>query len=379
MNTEKIIVIFKKIHGDKYDYSKVVWVNNTSKVIIICKNHGEFLQRPKNHKTKRGCIKCFHNKLFDTTSTFIKKADEIHGNKYDYSKVEYINSRSNVTIICKEHGSFSQKAANHINGSGCHKCFSESMKIKISLTNDQFIERSKKLYPSKFDYTNTKYISVAANINLKCIEHDLEFETNTTSHLRLRSINGGCPTCVYNHLSSIRSKDPEQFLEECKKTHGNRYNYSKVEYKGDNKKIIIICNVHGEFKQQAGIHSRGQGCPRCNIYKNKNECKNIIEKLTGYDFIKERPRFLNRLEYDGYNDELKLAFEYNGEQHYNYISFFYSGKKSNFKKQKQNDLKKKELSHKNGIYLITIPCYIEDKKSYISNEYEKYELMNICS
>ena len=113
LNTEDFIKRAKEVHGDKYDYSKVEYKGNSKKVIIICPEHREFEQIPANHLRGAGCKKCAtietHKKQSNTTESFIKKAKEVHGDKYDYSKVEYINNREKVIIICPEHGPFKQK------------------------------------------------------------------------------------------------------------------------------------------------------------------------------------------------------------------------------------------------------------------------------
>lgn len=128
-STEKFIEQAKQIHGDKYDYSKVEYVNGHEKVCIICPEHGEFWMTPNNHinKTKpQGCpvcgrIKSIRNRT-STTEEFITKAIKIYGNKYDYSKVNYVNNTTNVEIVCPQHGSFFQWPANHLIGESCPKC-----------------------------------------------------------------------------------------------------------------------------------------------------------------------------------------------------------------------------------------------------------------
>ena len=111
------------VHGLIYDYSKSVYKKATSKVTIICKDHGEFEQTPNNHLSqKSGCPKCKKVKKL-TAIEFIEKSDEIHDRKYDYSKVEYKNKRSSVIIICHKHGEFEQTPDHHIyNKRGCPKC-----------------------------------------------------------------------------------------------------------------------------------------------------------------------------------------------------------------------------------------------------------------
>ena len=109
------------IHHNKYDYSKVNYVNNFTKVCIICPEHGEFWQLPTNHLRGKGCSQCNGGINYDT-ETFIQKANIIHNNKYDYSQTRYVNSHCKVTIICKEHGIFEQRASAHLLGQGCPKC-----------------------------------------------------------------------------------------------------------------------------------------------------------------------------------------------------------------------------------------------------------------
>ena len=109
------------VHGNKYDYSKVEYINSATKVCIICPEHGEFWQTPNCHLSGNGCPKCAGN-LKHSKDDFIKRSIAVNGNKYDYSKVEYINSKTKVCIICPEHGEFWQTPDSHYTGQGCPKC-----------------------------------------------------------------------------------------------------------------------------------------------------------------------------------------------------------------------------------------------------------------
>jgi rubrerythrin len=111
----------RKVHGDKYDYSKVVYKNNKTDVCIICPIHGEFYQTPNSHLKGRGCPICGGTKK-STKEDFIIKAKQVHGDKYDYSKVVYVNNQIKVCIICPIHGEFYQTPKNHLSGQGCPKC-----------------------------------------------------------------------------------------------------------------------------------------------------------------------------------------------------------------------------------------------------------------
>ena len=121
--TKEFIRKAREVHGDRYDYSQLQYISSQSKVIIICKTHGEFLQRPDGHLQKHGCIKCVNRiKRRSNIEEFIKKANEIHGDTYDYSKFNYINYGTKGIIICKHHGEFMQDARNHLSAKGCRKC-----------------------------------------------------------------------------------------------------------------------------------------------------------------------------------------------------------------------------------------------------------------
>ena len=122
ITTNEIIAKAKLVHGDKYDYSKVDYVKDYIKVCIICPEHGEFWQRPHAHLQGQGCPKCKSKKQTCTTDEFIAKAKKIHGDKYDYSKVDYSNAHTKVCIICPNHGEFWQTPNNHLRGHGCPKC-----------------------------------------------------------------------------------------------------------------------------------------------------------------------------------------------------------------------------------------------------------------
>ena len=145
----------KQVHGDKYDYSKVEYINAYTKVCIICPEHGEFWQTPASHMKGYGCLKCGQierkKKLVEinqkkyNTDAFIKDARKIHGDKYDYSKVEYVNATTKVCIICPEHGEFWQTPNMHLNASqGCPKCAKNH-----SITQEEFMKAIEKSFLEK--------------------------------------------------------------------------------------------------------------------------------------------------------------------------------------------------------------------------------------
>ena len=117
-------------HEYKYDYSKVVYINSQTPVIIICKEHGDFSQAPNSHLQGCGCEKCGIKTRSDnqrqTTKEFITKAKEEHGDIYDYSKTNYVSGHKHIIIICKIHGEFTQDPYNHLGGAGCPVCLNKT-------------------------------------------------------------------------------------------------------------------------------------------------------------------------------------------------------------------------------------------------------------
>jgi len=130
---EEFVNRANEVHGGRFDYSKFVYLGYEKPGIIICKEHGEFPQIPHSHLSGNGCPRC--RGLYKTTQDIIKEFKEIHGNKFDYSKFEYIKYDIKGIIICPEHGEFLQSAHHHIKGAGCRKCFNK----KISVTLEDFI------------------------------------------------------------------------------------------------------------------------------------------------------------------------------------------------------------------------------------------------
>jgi len=180
LSLDKVLYDFKKIHGDKYDYSKVVYIKNLKEVEIICKEHGSFWQTPSNHKLGSGCSKCKRLSLKEVILRFKK----IHGDKYDYSKVVYKNTNTKINIICPKHGNFLQFPYNHFL-KGCPKCSNNIIK-----TQDEHIYDFKKIHGDKYDYSKVVYKNTNTKINIICPKHG-EFLQSPSMHKR----GNGCPKC----------------------------------------------------------------------------------------------------------------------------------------------------------------------------------------
>lgn len=277
MDTKEFIERAKKVHGNKYDYSKVEYINTTSKVCIICPKHGEFWQSPNHHLNGNNCPKCAHQSYLHTTESFIDEAKKVHGDKYDYSKVEYVNSHTKVCIICPIHGEFWQLPTNHLRGRGCAKCKAKATSDRQTSSRDEFIRK--------------------ANI-----------------------------------------------------IHGNKYDYSKVNYINSQTKVCIICPKHGEFWQKPNAHLGGKGCRLCRESHLEREMRvalinNNITFSIGSHFV-----WLGRQHLDFYLPEYNVAIECQGEQHFIKANKF--NRKRTLDEIIAQDVLKNELCKTNNVKLI---------------------------
>ncbi len=195
---------------------------------------GSLKKTPNKHLSGEGCPKC-SGRYRRTADDFIQDAQKIHGKKYDYTKAEYTNTKHKVAIICPEHGGFQQSPESHLLGAGCPKCAGIER-----LTTEEFIRRSKKVHGNKYDYSNVNYVNAKTKVTIICRTHG-EFQQYSDNHLR----GVGCPKCSGN-----KPLTTEEFIEQAKAIHGNKYNYSKVIYVRSADKVDIICPVHGLFRQK---------------------------------------------------------------------------------------------------------------------------------
>ncbi len=186
LSMEKFIEKAKSIHGDKYDYSEVQYLNNKDLVDIGCPQHGKFQQRVSAHLQGYGCVDCANDNRTLTTEKFIKKAELIHNRKYDYSKVTYKHSKIKVVVICPEHGEFTQLPSMHLLGTGCPNCSNNARK----LTQEEFITKARLLHGEKYDYSNVLYKGCRQKVTINCKEHG-DFTQIPNSHLN----GAGCPCC----------------------------------------------------------------------------------------------------------------------------------------------------------------------------------------
>ncbi len=202
LTTEEFIEKAKKIHGSKYDYSKTYYLGNKVKIKIICPKHGEFQQIAGNHISKKcNCPKCKNTAKMNTES-FIKKAQQIHQNKYDYSKVVYKKSSEKVEIICPEHGVFWQRPTNHLCERGCQKCANRTIEKKLKKTTRQFVDECVLKFGNVYDYRLVNYNGNKNKVKVICPEHGV-FEQFPGNHIKGYN---GCPKCNNNGVSKMEKE-----------------------------------------------------------------------------------------------------------------------------------------------------------------------------
>lgn len=238
------------------------------------------------------------------TEEFIEKARKIHGDKYDYSKVEYVNSKTKVKIICPVHGEFEQTPNSHLMGHGCGKCKAEKHALNTSKTTETFVKEYVAKYGEKYSFEKSNYVNAQTKICVTCPIHG-DFMIKPY-HL----MNGhGCPKCGIENGHRKQTKTVEEFIKEAKKVHGNKYDYSKVEYKSRSAKIKIICPEHGEFEISPLSHLKGHGCPKC----SKKHKYNTIEWINKANDVHQNKYDYSQSKYVNYFTKVKILCPEHGE------------------------------------------------------------------
>ena len=296
-----------------------------------------------------------------TTQEFIERARLVHGDKYDYSKANYKNAQENITIICPEHGEFTQKASHHLSGHGCKKCSDHKNGRAKASKLEQFICKAQALHYSRYDYSQSIYVNARTKIKIICPIHG-EFYQTPDHHLR----GHGCPKCGFESTANSKRSTTEQFVEKSIKVHGNKYDYSKVEYVNNYTKVCIICPEHGEFWQTPSDHLSGRGCKECSESQGERQLIKILKEYS-INFIRQYKIEINNkinksgiTSIDFYLPIYNVFIEYNGIQHY--IPQEYFGGRLKFEDyQIPRDNYIRSYCKSKGIKLIEIPYQI---KSY---------------
>lgn len=241
-----------------------------------------------------------------TNEQFIKKAQTVHGHKYDYSKVNYVRSSAKIELLCESHGVFWQTPNAHLAGKGCPECGKLSGASKVASSNEQFLEKANKMHNDKYSYLS-EYKNNATKIKISCPEHG-EFWQTPKNHL----IGRGCSKCARNTMKSKTMKQNNDFVEEAMEIHCGKYEYL-TKYDGSKTKIKMLCPEHGEFWQMPHNHLRGKGCSKCGkdtgalkITKSNEEFIKEVISVHGHKY-----RYLS--EYQNTATKIKISCPEHGE------------------------------------------------------------------
>ena len=285
---------------------------------------------------------------------FVDKAKNRHKNRYSYEKVNYINSKTKVVIICSIHGEFEQVPNSHLRGSGCNRCGMEYRHKLTSLTTAQFIEKANEVNEYKFDYSKAIYKNYQTPIIITCILHG-DFEQLPASHL----YGVGCPTC-----GGTRKLTTDEFISKAKKKQLRLYDYSKTKYINTSEKVEILCDKHGSFWQTPENHLQGQGCPICKESKGEGLIRQFLctEKINFLPQLRIKEcKFKKPLPFDFgiFTSQGKLLglVEYQGKQHFLPSAFgsVNQNKQHIFAMSQKRDQIKINYCKENKIPLLTIP------------------------
>jgi len=293
LNTDSFIKDATSIHGNKYDYTDSIYVDNKTKVAVVCPEHGVFYQTRNNHIIqKQGCPHCGLKKRKNsktlTTYEFNEKSKNIHNDLYDYTNVEYTNSKTPVKLICKHHGEFDIIPYNHLKGAGCKKCKAEQQRFKLS-RKTEYVDRVNVIHNDKYRYPlfDNEYINVGSKITIMCTKHG-EFTQIAKDHLR----GCGCPKCS-NQISKY-----EEFIKKYLEK-------NDIKYKERDRDLIkpyeidFLLPEYNIAIEINGVYWHGEQSGKDKHYhKNKtNMCKNSGHRLIHFfeDELQKEKVILSKL------------------------------------------------------------------------------------
>lgn len=305
--------------------------------------------------------------IVERATLFIDSAIKTHGDKYDYSHVEYVNSATKVAIMCNKcKQTFYQTPASHISVQhpcGCPFCRYErrrSAKPYTTLTSHAFIEKANAIHTKRYTYENVHYVNSKTKVAITCCTHG-DFMQTPNGHLS----GTGCPVCELE-AKRVRNRErcvlsTEEFVRRARALYGDAYDYSDTVYVSSDKPVHIECTMHGVFiVKRAEKHLRGQQCPSCIKTGSAGE-KLIMSTLDalGVQYYRQQrfedcssPTSGRALPFDFYVPSYNLLIEFDGEQHTRKSPLFHKGDR--FERMQQHDTIKTEYATKNGFRFVRI-------------------------
>ncbi len=184
-STSEIMDECRKVHNNQYDYLNIPpFIGCNTKLSVVCKIHGLFIQRTDHHLNGSKCPRCA-NSFHKTSEEFISEVKKFHGDRFDCSKVRYKNSRTPVILTCKLHGDFTVLPKTATGGKcPCLKCMG-----RVCKDTESFIRKSRNIHGNIYDYSLVNYITAKTPVKIVCKKHGI-FEQTPDTHTR-----SGCPKC----------------------------------------------------------------------------------------------------------------------------------------------------------------------------------------
>lgn len=253
-----------------------------------------------------------------TKSEVLQRFRQLHGDTYDYSKLEYVSSKKQIDIICRTHGLFSMLANNHLHGRGCRKCAMSTVGTNRTRSTEDFVKRANLTHKSTYSYGKVRYKNASTKITITCKEHG-DFSQTPVNHLQ----GQGCRKCgtqstAFKLLQAARLS----FVKKAQNVHGSKYRYTHVVYLNNVTKVTITCKDHGYFEQAPFAHLLGQGCPKCNARGYSKAAITWIEQQAYSRRLKNMQHAENSGEFyipgtkyraDGYHAATRTVFEFYGD------------------------------------------------------------------
>lgn len=305
------------------------------------------------------------------TRAFIKKAQQKHGYKYNYSKTIYINRNTNVAIICDEHNVFYQNPMDHLNSKyGCGLCSNKARGITRRKSQENFIRDAKKKYGDRFNYDEVNYVTATIPIKIFCTVPSHGYFFSTPNNLLHPKTLVGCRKCSV--LISGNYYTQEKFINKSNEIFNGQYDYSLVEYKMWNIPVNIICKVHGSYHIKPTYHLRGVGCSKCSHQKMYSKvqiewlnflARSFDIKIEHATNVGEHRIKASKYRADGYCEENNTIFEFHGCYFHGCIKCF----------ENRNDINEKLHYTFAELYNKT-----ENKKKHIENQGYTYIQMWGC-
>jgi len=302
-------------HGETYNYDLVDYKNNHTKIKITCVKHGIFMQSPRDHIVGNACKQCSLEKSSTiqrmSMNEFLQKASKAHGQKYNYSLVQFTNGKNKIKIICPKHGLFEQKLSLHIFGSGCPSCGIEHRSQTHLSSTEEFIKSSIKIHKDKYDYSETEYINAKSLVKIKCNEHGI-FRQIPASHLN----GSGCEKCGKIKKAKSNTMNSDDFINAATICHNGKYDYSETEYISYKTPIKIKCKKHGIFYQKPNDHLGGCGCSKCNKVISGVEIRWLDALGIPNDILHRNVKIRIGKKYyklDGFDPENNIIYEFYGD------------------------------------------------------------------